>query len=65
MGMSASEDAWMLAADSRVLPLARLLHYARREALALGLTRTANSLDQALSALICPTAAADPPHAKH
>ena len=48
----AAENSWMLTADSRLLPLARLLHYAKCEALELGLADTAATIDQALAALV-------------
>jgi hypothetical protein len=53
-----AESSWMLAAESRLLPLARLLHYAKQEALELGLRETADTLEQALSALLCQSASA-------
>jgi hypothetical protein len=52
----AAESSWMLAAESPLLPLARLLHYAKQEALDLGLHETADTLEQALSALLCQSA---------
>ncbi|HEY1981605.1 MAG TPA: hypothetical protein VGH13_16130 [Xanthobacteraceae bacterium] len=46
------ETITALMADARVLPLARILHYARREATANKLVGTARIIEQAILSLL-------------
>jgi hypothetical protein len=50
--VSPEEGVTALMADARVLPLARILHYAKREATANKLSGTAQIIDQAILSLM-------------
>lgn len=65
-GDGSAETLSMLPVESRAQPLARILHYAKREALSLGLTQTAAAIDQALAALVArPPSVAEPLSTTH
>jgi hypothetical protein len=48
----APEECMAALTDARVLPLARILHYAKREATANKLAATAQIIDQAILSLL-------------
>lgn len=50
--IASDEDTTVLLADERVLPLARILHYAKREAAAIKMTGTVRLIEQAIVSLL-------------